>query len=503
MVALLVGVLLTGCAGTSSVLPVARTSSAVSAPGSAARPGPGGTANPRPKAAAPQLAVDAERQHDEVASGGPAAPYNYAPSVLREGGTYQMWWCSQLPGVQPPGDDILYAASPLLDGPFTAPDGSPASVAFHGDSDGFDAMHTCDPSVLRVGGTYYLYYTGSAGDRDYGNSIGVATSTDGMHFDRVNHGQPIVVPSKDIQRDNNTYGVGQPSVIFLDGWFYLMFTDTTGAAAALNGEGQFVLRASDPTFQNNVQTLSDSGFHPVGGTLARRERSIVDAFSADWMWVDALKAFAVAHETTAGTTITFWDKDFTGNPYQPVELPGVWQEGPGLVRGPDGHAPVSSSDPCGRVPFDVIRATRDVASPTGLAHFGVDVHGIDGCASGSQALTLLDGYGIPSPQRTVDLVVDGSVVEVERRSVTEELAKRILDQPVPALWWLPVTARIPAGTRALWAPERPVALLGSDGRLWPVSSVSVAQANASQIDTVTAAEWDAHPRGVDLSSLRG
>jgi hypothetical protein len=348
-----------------------------------------------------------------VASGGPAAPYNYGPTVLVQGGRYRMWWCSQLPGVGAPGDDVLYAESSSPDGPFTGPDGRPATPVFTGGGTGFDAVHTCDPSVISVGGLTYLYYTGAAGDHARGNAIGVAVSRDGLTWAPAAGGQPIVLPADDVTREN-AYGAGQPSAVYLDGWYYLMFTDTTGRAGGWNGAGQFVIRAKDPVFRSGVQVLTDSGFAAVSDAKAPRTRSIVDAFSADWMWVDALGAFAVAHETAEGTTITFWDRDFTWHPYQPVVVGGPWREGPGLVRRPDGHAPVSVGDPCGRVPVDLVRATRDAPAPTDLAHFGIDLHRVTGCRDAA----VRNGYALPAPPGTVDLV-GGALVRVERRSVAD------------------------------------------------------------------------------------
>ncbi|MGH3438518.1 MAG: family 43 glycosylhydrolase [Sciscionella sp.] len=497
--------LLAGCEGSgAAAFPPASGQHSVpdTAPGSAGRPNQhsSATGNPSPAPAAPHLAVDSLRQHADVASGGKAAPYNYAPSVMKDGGSYRMWWCSQLPGIQPAGDDILYATSHSLDGPFSA-GGKSAAAAFHGSGGGFDSKHTCDPSVLRVKGTYYLYYTGSSGNREHGNSIGVATSKDGTAFSRIEGGRPIVTPAEDTRRSNG-YGVGQPSAVYLNGWVYLMFTDTTGEAAGWNGAGQFVLRSTDPTFRSHVQALSVHGFHPVGSTVAVRDRSIVDAFSADWMWVGALDAFAVAHETKTGTTITFWNADFTRNPYQPVELRGPWQEGPGLVRSPQGHAPSAAKDPCGRVPIDVIRATRNAAAPTGLAHFGLDLHGIDGCHSRSQALAALDGYAVPSPQRTIDLVLGGGLIEIERRSVATLIARKVLDTPVPALDGATVVERIAAGAPAVSAAGRPVALRLADGTLWPISAAT-AKANDSAVTVISTPQWDSYPLGADLAAVNG
>jgi len=431
-----------------------------------------------------------------IAAGGGDAPYNYAPSLLLEQGKYRMWWCSQLGIANPPGDDILLAESATIDGGFRGPDGKAATPVFSGRPGGFDGMHTCDPSVIRVGGTYYLYYTGAAGDHAHGNAIGLATSPDGRVWTRANGGKPIVGAARDVD-NGNTYGAGQPSVLYLAGQFYLMFTDTTGEYTGHNGAGQFVLRSPDPNFQTNVQALAPGGFRDVSNT-GERLRSIVDAFSADWMWVDSLAAFAIAHETQDGTTITFWDLNFRHQPYEPVLVPGVWREGPGLVRRPDGHAPVSVEDPCGTVSIDLVRATHQGRfGPSNLSHFGLDVVGFNACEDEGRALLALDGFAMPSPQRTIDLVVDGTLVRIDRRSVAEKLAVRVLDEPVPALAKAEVAARLKPGAEARRTPNRGIAFL-IDDRLWPVHSDEVPALNSSAVLDMSEQEWDGYESGPDL-----
>ncbi|WP_216216386.1 glycoside hydrolase family protein [Amycolatopsis aidingensis] len=460
----------------------------------------GGAERPPPPRDVP-LEVDDLRQSDSVVAAGAAdAVYNYGPSVMLDGGRVRMWWCSQYGSAPPPGDDILYAEAPGASGPFTGPAGGAPKAVLSGSPGGFDGVHTCDPSVLRVGGTYYLYYTGAAGDHALGNSIGLAVSHDGINFTRAAPG-PILRPAHDQRRDN-IYGAGQPAAVHLDGWFYLMFTDTTGAAAGWNGAGQFVLRSRDPAFGSGVEALGAEGFTPVGDTESPRTRSLVDAFSADLMWVDALSAFAIAHETEAGTTITFWDREFTANPYQPVLIPGPWKEGPGLVRRPDGHAPASVTDPCGRVPFDVVRATTigGADAPTNLRHFGLDVHGVPACAEPEQALAVLEGTAMPSPVRTMDLVTDGTVVRVDRRSVATALADRVLDRRLPQLDGIPVTARLRPGAEAVNAPESGMGLVLDDGRLWPIRSRQAAELNDSAVRPITDRAWDAYPAGSALEN---
>ena len=447
---------------------------------------------PPPAVVETVLPTDRPRQGSgTLVSGGSAAPYNYAPTEMFDGGRYRIWWCSQLPDIGVPGDDVLTSSADSLTTSF--PDGT---AVLHGSGTGFDAEHTCDPSVIRVDGAYYLYYTGAASDGDLANSIGLAVSGDGVHWQR--RPDPIVSASMDKLRPN-TYGAGQPSVLHLDGWFYLMFTDTTGLAANSAGAAQFVLRSPDPAFGAAVQALTPNGFQDVASTKTQRSLSVATAFTADWMWVDALNAFAIAHDDEGkGTVISFWDRNFTTQPYQDVVLGGPWKEGPGFVRRPDGHAPVSAEDPCGRVPFDVVRATADAGhGPTDLRLFGVDVINADGC----KTLATAEGVAMPSPDRMMVLVFGDRLVKIERRSVSAQVAVKVLDQPLPGLYTLPVVALVKAGTPAVHAPNRPYAFL-LDGKLWPVGAGAV-QANSSPVTETTDADWDVRPKGGDLSAFRG
>ncbi|GLZ43168.1 beta-xylosidase [Actinokineospora sp. NBRC 105648] len=492
-VAIFLGIVVAGC---SAPTPPPVPSPAARVETSPASPGPVPPPSQEPSPDQVGLGTDRPRRSAEVVAAGAAdAVYNYAPTLMVDEGRYRMWWCSQLGGAGPPGDDILLGDAPSPDGPY----GNPLSAVFSGNPGSFDGMHTCDPSVIRVGGTYYLYYTGAAGNHANGNAIGLATSPDGRTWTRANDGKPIVTSSRDVIRAN-TYGAGQPAVVHLDGWFYLMFTDTTGKAAGWNGAGQFVIRAKDPTFVTGVELLSPGGFRKANGT-ADRLRSVVDAFSVDFMWVDALDAFAIAHETQDGTTITFWDRDFRRAPYLPVLIPGPWQEGPGLVRDPEGHSPRSVEAPCDRVPVDLVRATRTLDAPTDLTHFGADLTGTRACADPDRALRALEGYAVPSPQRTIDLIRDGRVVRVERRSVAERLAVRVLDERVVALDTVPVAARLSAAATAVRAGAR-VGFVLDDDRLWTIPDPAVATLNSSTIATVTQGQFDSYERGPDLAAAR-
>jgi hypothetical protein len=420
---------------------------------------------------------------------------------MSTGGVDDMWWCSQLPGVPRPGDQILFAQGGSPDGPFAAPGGGPGVEVFGNSPSGFDQLHTCDPSVVRVGATYYLYYTGTSNPAGQGNAIGLATSTDGMNWTRANGGAPIVVASGD-NPTANPYGAGQPSVVYLDGWFYLLFTDTTGKGNSQSGAGQFVLRSLDAAFTSGVQALGPTGFVPVASTKTPRLRSVLAANSADWMWVDALNAFAIASDNPDGTTITFWNADFTTQPYRPLSLPGPIADGPGLVRTPTGHAPISTTNPCGQLSIDLVRATVNPAAPNNLTHYGLTVSGFNGCRTTEQATDVLNGFAMPSPDRTVEVLVNGRLVDFERRSVALAVAVGMLDSAVPALAGLPVQATVDAGSVAVSTPGQPVGLQATNGTLCLVSGANTPALNSSTVVPVNAATWADYGTGCDLSALR-
>ncbi len=318
------------------------------------------------------LTTENPRPNSAPLTGGDAA-YEYAPTIIAENGVYRMWYCAQDPQGAVPGDDILYAESANLNGPFTAPGGGDPLIVFEGRGDGsFDGQHTCDPSIVKVDGTYYMYY--GAAVNDGATTIGVARSADGFTWERM-VSAPIIAPAGQ-QDTGNDYGAGQPSAVYLDGQFYLIFTDTTGAGAlASNGAGQFAWRSSDPTFATGTEVFTAEGWQASTPENNRRF-SVANAFSADWQYSDEIESFIIAHNNDAGrTTLTFLGtENLAEHPYAPVNIEGAWAEGPGVVSLPDKHAVDDGPMECGRVPVDVIHSSRaDGVPPQDLVHKGIDL----------------------------------------------------------------------------------------------------------------------------------
>ncbi|MDX3763531.1 beta-xylosidase [Streptomyces sp. AK02-04a] len=428
--------------------------------------------------------------------------YDYAPTVMFDG-VYRMWWCGQAPEQKVPGDDILYAESSSPDGPFQARgSAAPHQIVFEGTGNGsFDNEHTCDPSVVRVNGTYYLYYGAERHDGEP-TTIGVASSPDGFNWTRVNNDQPIIAPANQ-QNTGNTYGAGQPSAIYLDGFFYLMFTDTTGAGALGNGAGQFVWRSPDPAFQSQVESFTAAGWQSK--TVANsRSFSVANAFSADWQYSDALRAFIIAHDNAPGqTTLTFLDpNNLAKQAYADVTIPGQWTEGPGVVSRPDKHSPVSGTNDCGRIPVDVIRSTTSYP-PRQLAHIGLDLLSGTSCAAmpPRQIAAIYEGYGLQFPGLPAAVVVSGRRLQVEDIATYSDLTHNAMYVPRSIYDAIPYGASLHYGETVLGASGRPGAFQLDNDTLWPVSCPQLVTDNHSSITMVEPKTWLSYLKGPGLFCL--
>jgi hypothetical protein len=427
--------------------------------------------------------------------------YDYAPSVMLDG-SYRMWWCGGIAG-----DHILYAEADSLDGPWhkhgsSTPNSYDDVFQPTGKND-FDGAHTCDPSVVRVAGTYYLFYGGLGlpSDPNATTRIGVAQSPDGRSWTRLNGGKPIVSPVRDPAGFVNKYGAGQPSVIHKDGKFYLIFTDTTGYGVNPgNGAGQFVLRSADPTFQSGVEELSANGY--VAYSAAdHTKHSILESFSVDWQYIDAISAFAIASHTGGGETRVFLFDD-AGNELlpDPVAIPGPWHEGPGIASRPDKHAIPGSS--CDVIPFDVMRAVggSDVSS-WNLGHTGADLVINRTCAD-VPLPAVYEGSLISATGTPLTLVVGGERLQFALQPPASRLARNHFTVASSVFGAIPFGGSMQSGATVIGATGRPAAFQLDGGRLWPSSCLELITDNGSSITSVDVASFDQHPSGHSLYCLK-
>jgi hypothetical protein len=166
-----------------------------------------------------------------------------------------------------------------------------------GDEDQFDGMHTCDPSVIAVGGKYFLYYGGiSASKIDKNDTklvtkMGIAESSDGVRWSRAEAGRPVLEPRALRERDTNKYGLGQPSVVFVDGNYYILYTNTVGP----DGPGIYVIRSKSPFIKGPFDVWTrDNGFVPGSRQDAILGDRLAHGASADWAYLVDKEVFIVA-----------------------------------------------------------------------------------------------------------------------------------------------------------------------------------------------------------------
>lgn len=285
--------------------------------------------------------------------------YNYDPSIIKDDdGLYRMYWCG---GVA--GDHILYAESDHPSGPWSAFDQTEPNTfnsVFkpHPNENRFDSLHTCDPTIAKFNNSYFLYYTGSDGVANPTKSaIGGGQSNTGRAWLRANSGDPIVVPTNnDLTRTD--YGAGQQTIAYADGYYYFMYTDTTGEASLANGAGQYVIRSKGPYFQSGVEVLTEDGFAPM--TEDNRDDYIFyNGFNVDLAYIPDWEMFLIlSHREQNNVHVILWDKDFSL--IEDMIIPNTeWRDGPGLVTNADRTLTVTND----KIRIDMLRAVGERTDP--------------------------------------------------------------------------------------------------------------------------------------------
>ena len=80
----------------------------------------------------------------------------------------------------------------------------------------WESDNVFNAAVVERDGLVYMLYRAQGLDRV--SRIGCAVSTDGLHFNRLK--EPVFVPEEDYEE----YGVEDPRVTYLDGWYYMLYT---------------------------------------------------------------------------------------------------------------------------------------------------------------------------------------------------------------------------------------------------------------------------------------
>jgi predicted GH43/DUF377 family glycosyl hydrolase len=146
--------------------------------------------------------------------------YDWGASSFKDGGTYRMWWCRQNTY-----DVIYYADS--WDGLHWY--NTQQVLAARGGSSQ-EQLSVGKPAVVKVGTTYYMFYEApklftNYPYGEYANQIFLATSTNGTTWTKYpNNDNPQPVISVPSNITTGAYGIGQPSVFYTNGYFYLFYT---------------------------------------------------------------------------------------------------------------------------------------------------------------------------------------------------------------------------------------------------------------------------------------
>ena len=150
----------------------------------------------------------------------------YAPHILPHNGQWWMWYGGQ----GNDGHDAIFVAfsDDLVTWSKYGGNANPIPVVDHGSSN-----HVNDPSVVFVGGTFFMYYTEAPVAEE--DEVHLATSTDGLNW--VKQGAVIDVGAPGSWESDR---VGRPSVIHEDGEFRMWYD------GQIFGVGRHVGTATSP-----------------------------------------------------------------------------------------------------------------------------------------------------------------------------------------------------------------------------------------------------------------
>jgi hypothetical protein len=443
--------------------------------------------------------------------------YDYSVSPMFDG-KYRMWWCGEnYPAIA--GDNIFYSEAPALAGPWS----TPISVFHSTQVDGtFDKAHTCDPSVVRVKGTYYLYYGGRnlqetrygcAADEWGTGRIGVASSSDGIHWTRMNGGNAIVNPLYPFLGCH--YGAGQPSVAYVAPHFYMIYTDTTHVGGTVSVPGQYVIRSADPTFASGVESLKLGSGNPYWSTSppGANDLNVFQGHSVEIAFSDITNGFALVNQ---------WAGRLTSKTFQWVENlqfpadPNTSFCDSGLLRTPEGHLPPSRTN-LTNLSFDLVYPKAVIGQCAHISGNKNDVGNYDIAWSGGdlpsnmsisqlnatgRMAALLEGFRVSSAGRPDLLVKNGKGLRFSYEPVSTLVTHSSINVSSDAYAGIPLGPVISTGMRVLnGPPNQPSAFVPGDGNRWHIGCQDMIQRNASSPVTSNSEYWGLFGAG-DLHCLQ-
>jgi predicted GH43/DUF377 family glycosyl hydrolase len=109
----------------------------------------------------------------------------------------------------------------------------------------WENLVVCNPGVIHHNGLFHMLYRAAGNDTDHVIRFGLATSRDGIHFERQSE-QPILSPSSD---GPDAGCIEDPRIVHLDGHFYITY------AYRAFKPGQYWMQANNSAFSPEDPTL--------------------------------------------------------------------------------------------------------------------------------------------------------------------------------------------------------------------------------------------------------
>lgn len=188
----------------------------------------------------------------------------------------------------------------------------------------FDSTQAKYPSVLKVGDEWWMWFNGRTDDRFTG-SIGLATSKDGFHWTKQNHGDPVFEHGPPGTFDSTK--VDHPAILHFDGLFHMWYTagdrnSSYKIGYATSPEGLHWTRKNNarPVFGPGAPGRFDDRvvLHPA---VVRDDSRLLH------MWYNGVgpeKSFRVGHATSRDGV--HWTRQNDGNPVLEPSVVGRFDE---------------------------------------------------------------------------------------------------------------------------------------------------------------------------------
>jgi predicted GH43/DUF377 family glycosyl hydrolase len=281
------------------------------------------------------------------------------PSLLRLGDTYHVFFAAFSSDTT--SAEIGHATSTdLVD--WTMDSNNPVLTTSSSD---FDDGRVYQPEILRVGNTYYLYYTGDSGDPNGDSAqIGVATAdaTLNVPFDNFSKSSNNPILSNGSTSDFDSEQVQEPGVFF-DGGQYIMAYRGDGGG----GEQMGIAYSDTPTTdftKSDYNPVKSEGNVSSDSTVADHELiKIGGRYHLFYVSADEGGNDTIFYAHADAGDLTDW-ADHRDNPIVPSSdsaFDEQWTRGPSVLREPDQYIMLYDGKDASGTRSDIGLATLDIA----------------------------------------------------------------------------------------------------------------------------------------------